>query len=82
MSSGMAADLRSCTSALLGSTGELLTACGSGVTARLARSEGDVAQRDFDRRPHALLIGRQVQPLLDAGDLRVVEHVARPVGWR
>ena len=41
---------------------------------------GDVAQSGLDGRPHALLVGRQMQPLLDAADLRVVEQEARPVG--
>ena len=40
----------------------------------------DVAQRGFDRRPQVRLIRRQIKPLLDAGDLRVVEQIAGTVG--
>src|SRR5437588_12463 len=44
---------------------------------------GKLAQRGLDRRPHPLLARRQIEPLLDAGDLGIVEHgtarVRRPV---
>src|SRR5262245_509103 len=33
-----------------------------------------LAQFGFDRRPIALLLRRQVEPSLDAGELRIVEH--------
>jgi hypothetical protein len=36
--------------------------------------------RRLDRRPHPLLIGAQLQPALDAGDLRIVKHEARAIG--
>ena len=82
MISGTAADLRPCTAS--GSTAAVcVRARGNAVRARLLRARiGHVAQRGFDRGPHLLLIRRQMQPLLDARDLRVVEHVARPVLMR
>src|SRR5262245_16319725 len=36
-----------------------------------------LAQFGLDRGPIALLLRRQIEPFLDAGDLRIVEHVVR-----
>ena len=77
MISGMAADLRSRTSTPSASAEATCVFAGRAVPARFARTRiGDIAQRGFDRRPHLFLIRRQMQPRLDAGDLRVIEHEA------
>jgi hypothetical protein len=40
----------------------------------LARTPRNIAQRRLDRRPKLILIGRELEPLPDAGDLGAVEH--------
>src|SRR6476620_11909923 len=46
----------------------------SRATAALRLGVLHLAQFGFDRRPIALLLRRQVEPSLDAGELRIVEH--------
>ena len=60
---------------------------GSGVPRRRVNSRlrgvpgiGNVAQRGFDGGPHLLLIGRELEAMLDIGDLGFIEHAAGRCG--